>query len=221
MARRQAILNEARDVVNDSGFDALTLQRLATRLGYAVGALYRYFPSKEALIVGLEIEVLNELSEKMSEVARTARIDAPHPAIAAILARARVYCALPKSSPEEYRLISLAVADPRVLVPGPQASDIFEAARPLFGGLAEDLESAHQSEILGPGSALDRALILWSGLQGVLQTHKLARVAPELIVPERLAQALVSSLLTSWGACDQTLQRNQIFINNLPDTVWS
>lgn len=220
VARRQAILDEARDLVNASGFDALTLQRLATRLGYAVGALYRYFPSKEALIAGLEVEVLTELAERMARVAEAARIDAPDAPIAAIIARGRIYAALPKASPEDYRLISLAVADPRVLVPGPQAADILEAARPIFGGLAEDLETAHNAGTLDSGAPVDRALILWSGLQGVLQTQKLARVAPELIVPERLAAEFIVSLLYSWGASRDMLQSNQIFLDQLPETAW-
>ncbi|MCA9555215.1 MAG: helix-turn-helix transcriptional regulator, partial [Myxococcales bacterium] len=55
-ARRQAIVDEALALVTEGGFEALTLQRLAGRLGYAVGALYRYFPSKEALLAALQVD---------------------------------------------------------------------------------------------------------------------------------------------------------------------
>ena len=42
-----AIVEAALAIVTEEGFDALTMKRLADELGYAIGAFYRYFPSKE------------------------------------------------------------------------------------------------------------------------------------------------------------------------------
>ncbi|MFT7579966.1 MAG: AcrR family transcriptional regulator, partial [Myxococcota bacterium] len=51
--RKQEMLDAAMGIVLDEGIEALTIARIAARLDAAVGALYRYFPGKEALIVGL------------------------------------------------------------------------------------------------------------------------------------------------------------------------
>ncbi len=220
-ARRQAILDAARDLVEQGGFEALTLQRLAKRLGYAVGALYRYFPSKEALWAAMEAQVLRDLAGRLTDAADRARQDAPHGAVAAILTRVRLYRALPRARPVDYRLLSFAMADPRVLVPGPEATDIYEAAQPIFVELSGDLALAQQQGLLSEGGPIDRALILWSGLQGILQTEKLARVAPDLLQPDRLADEFTQSLLRAWGLAQEHWQQNNLHLDGLPAEIWS
>lgn len=48
-ARHQALLRNAEALVREGGFSALTMLAVASRSGIAVGTLYRYFASKEAL----------------------------------------------------------------------------------------------------------------------------------------------------------------------------
>jgi len=50
---RQKIVDTARDLFTEKGFDQATTRDLASRAGIAVGTLFNYFPSKEAL--GMEI----------------------------------------------------------------------------------------------------------------------------------------------------------------------
>lgn len=211
-ARRQAIVDEALALVTEGGFEALTLQRLAGRLGYAVGALYRYFPSKEALLAALQVDRLGALSLRLEAVAEAAEALEPAPgrrALAGVLAAVRVYVALPAEHPEEHRLMSLAVADPRVLVPEPEAREVLLAAQPILARLALRLAAAAKSGALTPPPEGEppgaRPLVLWAGLQGVLQTSKLGRLAPELVDTERLAHTLVQGLLRGWGARDEDL----------------
>ncbi|MCA9553651.1 MAG: hypothetical protein KC933_26665 [Myxococcales bacterium] len=130
-------------------------------------------------------------------------------ALAGVLAAVRVYVALPAEHPEEHRLMSLAVADPRVLVPEPEAREVLLAAQPILARLALRLAAAAKSGALTPPPEGEppgaRPLVLWAGLQGVLQTSKLGRLAPELVDTERLAHTLVQGLLRGWGARDEDL----------------
>lgn len=50
---RQAIVGTARDLFTRKGFEQATTRDIAARAGIAVGTLFNYFPSKEAL--GMEI----------------------------------------------------------------------------------------------------------------------------------------------------------------------
>jgi AcrR family transcriptional regulator len=207
-ARRQAIVDEALALVTEGGFEALTLQRLAGRLGYAVGALYRYFPSKEALLAALQEDLLGALAQRLERAATAAADPALPPgvrALAGVLAAVRVYVALPEARPEEHRMISFAVGDPRVLVPEPEARRVLAAAQPILLRLAGRLAEAEAAGALAEGQAGERAVVLWAGLHGVLQTRKLGRVAPELTDTARLADTLVQGLLRGWGAPPQVL----------------
>jgi len=49
-SRREEVLREALELLDEVGLDDLTTRRLADRLGVRAGALYRHFPSKRALL---------------------------------------------------------------------------------------------------------------------------------------------------------------------------
>src|SRR5262249_4307952 len=49
-----AVLDEATEMIRAGGPGALTMAELAARLGLSVGGLYRYYPAKGAILVGLE-----------------------------------------------------------------------------------------------------------------------------------------------------------------------
>ena len=52
-ARRQQILDAARRCFVTDGFHATSMQQVISEAGLSVGAVYRYFPSKSDLIVGI------------------------------------------------------------------------------------------------------------------------------------------------------------------------
>ena len=57
--RRQAILDAAAQVFQETGFERTTMAAICERLGYSKATLYNYFPSKEALF----LEVMFQASE--------------------------------------------------------------------------------------------------------------------------------------------------------------
>jgi AcrR family transcriptional regulator len=56
--RRSRILAVARDLLSRDGMAGFTMERVADEAGYARTAIYRYFPSKEDLVVDLASESL-------------------------------------------------------------------------------------------------------------------------------------------------------------------
>ncbi|MDD2838216.1 MAG: TetR/AcrR family transcriptional regulator [Sulfuricurvum sp.] len=50
---KESLLTTALEMVDKEGIDALTLRELTMRLGTSRSAVYRHFPSKEALILGV------------------------------------------------------------------------------------------------------------------------------------------------------------------------
>ncbi len=202
----ERILEAAMGIVARDGLDALTIARVARAVDYTPGALYRYFDSKDALVVALQLEVMEAWRDTLrAAVERVRRTDLPEGVgeLAAVVAVAGAYCDLAEHDAERFALVQSLVGDPRPLVAedhGRRATD------PTLALVAEvtTVLAAADGNGLRPGSATDRALTLLCALQGVLQARKLERYAPALLDVGRLAAALVPTLLLGWGAspCD-------------------
>src|SRR6478735_9584117 len=61
LTRTRVFLDTAFRIVTAEGFDALTMQRLADETDAAIGAVYRYFPSKGALVAEVQREAIERL----------------------------------------------------------------------------------------------------------------------------------------------------------------
>ena len=217
--RREAtierIVETAMQMLEQEGFEALTIQRLAKKLGYAVGALYRYFVSKDALLVALLHRVMDRINEDMSagleifDRNRAERLAAESKpadaeltqddALLRLLVLTNVYLSFAQRRPAEYGLISTLMGDPREFL-------ATEAAAPIFPGLVRMqllltsvIVGAAKAGALTPGEPRERGVILWSGVQGVLQLRKLGRFGVAGVELERLAPITLRTLLIGWG----------------------
>ncbi len=52
-ARREQILDRASELATEAGLGQLTMKRIAMRVGFSETAIYRHFPTKQALLLGL------------------------------------------------------------------------------------------------------------------------------------------------------------------------
>ncbi len=59
--RRMELLQAARQVLAEKGFEATTISEIVARAGVAQGTFYLYFPSKIAVVVALEEEVQEQI----------------------------------------------------------------------------------------------------------------------------------------------------------------
>lgn len=62
-----AIRGAARRLIAQLGYEALSMRRLASEVGLAPGALYRYFPTKQAILFRLLERHMEELFEAWDE----------------------------------------------------------------------------------------------------------------------------------------------------------
>jgi AcrR family transcriptional regulator len=63
--KKTTILTAARRVLARDGAEGMTMRRVADESGYAVGAVYGYFPSKAALLAELALEDLAAVARAM------------------------------------------------------------------------------------------------------------------------------------------------------------
>ena len=181
-------------------------------------ALYRYFPSKDALVGELQRRVVAILDGKLALIDQRCSewlaLPASNPsesfeALAPIAATGLFYAGLVHTAPEVFGLLALSIGDPRHLIDDQHAQAVIESALPMFSRLASQIERAVACGALEPAVAVDRAVILWGALHGVAQLGKLTRLAPDLLQADRLSGSLLHTLLVGWGA-DPALSRDVI-----------
>jgi hypothetical protein len=109
--------------------------------------------------------------------------------------------------PMEFGILSDDLSKPEYTLPDREAGLVFDAAWAALSDLAARLQIAEGLGALRKGNSSERALALWAGLQGVVQTRKLTRNAPDRIDLTRVARGLVETLLIGWGADVQGMER--------------
>lgn len=216
--RAERILAEASQLIVDDGLDEFSLHRLSGRLGYSVGALYRYFPSRDALLAELQRRAIARFTERLEQATNAcelcaARGGATTPgwseAAAIALARLRTAAALvlrqADEAPVDFMLLSLSIGHPRAVLGDEAARTVLATAGALAKLVTELFETAAKVGALQAGDAKRRALAFAGALHGVLQLRKLGRLAPALIDTQGLASETIDALLRGWGA-DAALQ---------------
>lgn len=66
-ARRQRVLVAALELGADGGYEAVQMRDVAASAEVALGTIYRYFPSKDALLAAAMVEWMEDLERRVSQ----------------------------------------------------------------------------------------------------------------------------------------------------------
>lgn len=206
------ILAAAEQILVEEGLEALTVHRLAKALSWTPGAMYRYFESKDAVLVALVVQGLEVVREVFGEAWRLAApvaegFTAQQRALWPLVVATHVYSALPVLMPNRYRLIAVSVGDPRPFIPEPGVRPVVEATGALLGEIALHLEEAVRQGALRPDEdRAARTLALWACVHGAVSMQKFARLGATPLWQAQLLQSVVGGLLRDWGAAPEDVQ---------------
>lgn len=64
--RRGRVIRAARELGAEGGYDAVQMRDVATRAEVALGTIYRYFPSKDALLLAVMVQWLGDLEARVT-----------------------------------------------------------------------------------------------------------------------------------------------------------
>ncbi len=207
-ARKNEMLDAAMEIVVGDGIEHLTISRLASDLDAAVGALYRYFPGKGALMVALQERAIASFGTFMdAEIERTRSAGDAESwerrevlALLPVLAAFRAYRRFGDSEPALFALIDRSISEPRPLLDDDEAAAIQGVLGPILERAASVLADAALKGALSEGDALARTHILWGAVHGLRHFKKRdARLPPELH-SDTLSDQLLRDLLVGWGA---------------------
>ncbi len=180
LTRQAEILDIAEALHESQGLEAVSLRRIAARAGVSATTPYRYFPSKERVLLGLRIRAYGQVRETL-EVAAEGQPD-PSTRLRAI---ASAYIEFALARPRTYALL-FRVGD------APEDDPELSAAKAAALGVCERaLAEADRAGVIHLGTdALTAAHLFWAAAHGAVSLHlggqlvmgrSLADVAPTLI----------------------------------------
>jgi TetR/AcrR family transcriptional regulator, cholesterol catabolism regulator len=65
-ARRERVIRAAQELAAEGGYDAVQMRDVAARGEVALGTIYRYFPSKDALLLAVMVQWLVDLEDRVT-----------------------------------------------------------------------------------------------------------------------------------------------------------
>ncbi len=203
LERQQKIIETAMALLAEGGLENVTVGRLAKKLDYTPGALYRYFPSMEVLLSHMQRRAIASLHAQI--LAALAPLDGPGLEVERLRAVASSYLAATVGErAHELSLIGQMLASPTVLIADPIAS---QTAPPLIALLLlveRLITEAQDACALAPGIARVRAVQLWAALQGAISLSKLSRFDSSLFSAQIIGEGLLEDLLVAWAAVPAT-----------------
>ena len=167
---KQRILEEARQVLEAEGVNALSTRRLAKAVGCTATSLYIYFDNKEALLHVLMEEGFEKLGEELKAcTATTSPAERPR-------ALANTYLNFGLNHPAWYELMFLLPAE---RLGSPYPPEKYRQGRRYLERLSEALTGDIDSSLAGE-QTLIQATLLWSHLHGLLSLILAGRVDASL-----------------------------------------
>lgn len=100
--RREEILQAAKELFLEQGYEATTIRRIADRVGVSAPALYLYFRDKEQMMLDLCDQTFGYLIENIGEIENTVR--EPRERIRRF---GEAYLKFSQAHPDEYKLVFL------------------------------------------------------------------------------------------------------------------
>jgi AcrR family transcriptional regulator len=96
---RLALIDAAREVLAQEGYDGLTIRRVAERAEYSLGTVYGYFADKDDLLYSLVHEDFTRLTERLRAIRET------HEGAAAVREMLLSYAQMGLEQPESYQVM--------------------------------------------------------------------------------------------------------------------
>lgn len=204
IARAAAFRSTALRIIVEEGFDALTMQRLAADTGAAIGAVYRYFPSKGALVAECQrgsIELIDASAARCLERAAEAWQDSPPTAVAAarLVLWSRFMLETNEVHPEELKLLQMLLGEWPGVVPIEEALKLVPVTMAFLARVGTDLEAAAEAGLLEPGISAQRVICWITAVSGLLQVGRLSTFDESLLNGPALAALVSRDLLRGWG----------------------
>ncbi len=166
--RREEILQAAKELFLEQGYDSTTIRKIADRVGVSAPALYLYFQDKEQMILALCDQTFGHLIESVGEIEKS--VADPRDRIRQF---GEAYLRFGLKHPDEYRLIFLGTNIPESVRKVGHRMPTDDPTRPgvngsiVFQRLVSVLVEAEASGLKLNYPADTCAELCWMGIHGL------------------------------------------------------
>ncbi|WP_062984202.1 TetR/AcrR family transcriptional regulator [Nocardia anaemiae] len=174
--RHQRIIDTARELAETSGWEAVTIRRLAERIEYSQPVLYSHFAGKAAIVSAVAEQGIVELTAQMRE--RRAAAQGP---VATLEAVVRGYLDFATKNPARYD--AMFVLDTELNF----GNDAPQALRDAFG----EIQSAY-APFAGDFDLQAGTEVVWSTMHGIATLDRSGRLVDDL------REERIRVLLSQW-----------------------
>jgi AcrR family transcriptional regulator len=189
--RREEILQAAKELFLELGFEATTIRRIADRVGISAPALYLYFKDKDELLLALCDLTFAHLMKAVDEIEKT--VGDP---VERVRHFGEAYVRFGLSHPDEYRLVFMGAHIPESIRRTGHKAATDDPTKPGVGGaLVFKRLVAILTELEASGTKLKYPIdtcgeLCWMGLHGLVSAFI---VKPEFPWSDR--ELLISGML--------------------------
>ncbi|MFM1944370.1 MAG: hypothetical protein RI897_3352 [Verrucomicrobiota bacterium] len=163
---RTRILDAARELFFQNGYEAVTMREVARRIDYTATALYYHFPDKRSLLLELCQQDFQVLARSLKKLGRSSD------PVERLRQMGLAYVSFGHDHPQHYRLMFMTPeAHP---CPAPQADpDQLPPDREAYSFLRQAVEEAIETGRFQPDiTDVDAvAQALWAGMHGLVALH--------------------------------------------------
>lgn len=191
---RGKILDAARKLFIQQGYDAVTMRKIAKRIEYSPTAIYAHFADKEALMRELCTEDFQALATAFQKVAA---IEDP---VERLRQTGRAYVDFALRYPNHYRLMFMTPRPPDVNADEEGKGDVQRDAYAFVVAVVEDAMAKGAFKKEWKDAEL-LAQVLWAGMHGVVALHlihsedKWVDLRPLEATAQAMSQAVYQGIL--------------------------
>ena len=184
---RQRILKAAMDIFAEEGYEGVSMRRIADKIEYSPGTIYRYFENKYDIILQLCYHGFERLLDLQFELDKIAD------PVERMKVAGRYYVTFALENPEIYELMF----GTREIIKQPDQAEESVALR-SFRKFVEHVQQCLDASFFSGGDAETLAIALWAALHGLssLLIKEQLRFLPEEKVDEVVERALAFNLRT-------------------------
>ncbi|GAB2642030.1 TetR/AcrR family transcriptional regulator [Nocardia goodfellowii] len=179
--RHQRIIDTARELAETSGWEAVTVRKLAERIEYSQPVLYSHFAGKSAIVSAVAEQGIIELTTALRAARESA--GSPEEALGTV---ARAYLDFAADNPARYDAMFVLHTDLQFGPDAPQSlRDAFGEIQALFVPFSDEPDLAALTEVA------------WSAMHGIATLERAGRLVDDL--REQRLTILVGQWLAAFG----------------------
>ncbi len=173
---KQRILNAAREIFLEQGYDRTSVRMIAEKIGYSATTIYLHFQDKNEILHTLHTEGFEILNSRMAVLLQ---VDDPFERLKAM---GKMYIDFALSNPELYDLMFIQVSP---LTKLEEEDELWKEGNTAFGALKKTVTDCIDRKYFPQHDAEVTAFVIWSALHGMITLHHRNRCTKVISEPNK------------------------------------